>query len=465
MEITKKIILNTNNDRPNSRIVIKQGSIGAITLIVTINDKGDVLTLPTGTTAKVRMLRPDKKQVLNDCTVNGNNVNVEITQQMQAVAGEGQCEIILFNGAKTFTTVSSPVTIEPNVHNDSQIESTPEYNTLLNSLIRIEDAVPKAEQAYIIAQDAQLLIDDIQDRADSGEFKGEKGLKGDQGSKGDKGDKGDAFIYNDFTPEQLQGLKGEKGDDGVSPTLSVNTSTGNTYILDITDANGTITTPNLKGADGLGAGDMIASVYDPQNKSEDIFNYTDNVAINKLDKVGDTKNNITTFDEAETDEDISTGEKHSTIFGKLLKSIKMLRDNVGVLASEKLDKSSIVQTDIISDAERVPSSMVTATLGTEIDTLGLEVDTLTNNLAKVYQNQFSDGGDVVAVISALVSAGKRDGTIAFANGVNLPSGKTLGFVTYHANPSLTAAIQAQWQWEGEVKYASFNSLATTINWL
>ena len=31
----------------------------------------------------------------------------------------------------------------------------------------------------------------------------------------DKGDKGDAFVYDDFTPEQLEALKGEQGADGV----------------------------------------------------------------------------------------------------------------------------------------------------------------------------------------------------------------------------------------------------------
>lgn len=158
MQITKKIILNTNNDKPNSRIVIKQGCIGTITLIVTINDKGGVLTLPAGTTAKVRMLKSDKKQVLNDCEVVGNNVHVEITQQMQASVGDGNCEVVLFRDTKTFTTVTFPITIEPNVHDDSEIESTPEYNTLLNSLIRIEDAVPKAEQAYIVAQEAITVL-------------------------------------------------------------------------------------------------------------------------------------------------------------------------------------------------------------------------------------------------------------------------------------------------------------------
>lgn len=129
-----------------------------IKLIVTINDKGGVLELPTGTTAKVRMLKPDKKQVLNDCVVSGNNVLVDITQQMQAVAGEGQCEVILFNSGKTFTTVTFPITIEANVHDDSHIESTDEYATVLNILEKVEGAGEKANLAYEVAAEAQVII-------------------------------------------------------------------------------------------------------------------------------------------------------------------------------------------------------------------------------------------------------------------------------------------------------------------
>lgn len=43
---------------------------------------------------------------------------------------------------------------------------------------------------------------------------GPKGEKGNTGPQGEKGDKGDAFIYSDFTVEQLASLKGEKGDTG-----------------------------------------------------------------------------------------------------------------------------------------------------------------------------------------------------------------------------------------------------------
>lgn len=46
------------------------------------------------------------------------------------------------------------------------------------------------------------------------------------------------------------GTDGTDGVDGVSPTVAVATNTSSSYTLNITDKNGTITTPNLKGANG-----------------------------------------------------------------------------------------------------------------------------------------------------------------------------------------------------------------------
>jgi len=67
---------------------------------------------------------------------------------------------------------------------------------------------------------------------------GEKGEKGDTGAAGPKGDKGE---------------KGDKGDQGFSPTITENSGNNESvYKLDITTKEGTITTPNLKGADGKG---------------------------------------------------------------------------------------------------------------------------------------------------------------------------------------------------------------------
>ncbi len=77
--------------------------------------------------------------------------------------------------------------------------------------------------------------------------------------------KGDAFTYEDFTPEQLAALHGE---DGISPSVTVKTSTNDTYILTITDADHSFDTPNLMAT--ATAGDLV-SATEPLNQSENEF--------------------------------------------------------------------------------------------------------------------------------------------------------------------------------------------------
>lgn len=80
-----------------------------------------------------------------------------------------------------------------------------------------------------------------------------------KGADGKSGKDGKAFTYDDFTEEQLEALKvkGDKGDpgkDAVSPTITENeNNTDKIYKLDVTTADGTFTTPNLKGKDGSGS--------------------------------------------------------------------------------------------------------------------------------------------------------------------------------------------------------------------
>lgn len=77
------------------------------------------------------------------------------------------------------------------------------------------------------------------------------------------------------------GEQGKKGDPGTSVKSIQRTSgtgaagTTDTYTMyDSNDAPiGTFTVYN--GTDGTGSGDMVKSVYDPQNKNTDIFNYVD----------------------------------------------------------------------------------------------------------------------------------------------------------------------------------------------
>ena len=60
-----------------------------------------------------------------------------------------------------------------------------------------------------------------------------KGDKGDKGDTGAQGAKGDAFLYSDFTTEQLAALKGEKGDQGDPGTNGTNGTDGKTPALSV----------------------------------------------------------------------------------------------------------------------------------------------------------------------------------------------------------------------------------------
>lgn len=113
-------------------------------------------------------------------------------------------------------------------------------------------------------------------------------VKGMGAIKGEKGDTGE------------QGIPGEKGADGIdgySPTVVENANnTEDNYKLDITDVNGTFTTPNLIGKQGE-TGTTIANevTYDNAQSglsSTNIQGAIDEINTNLAVKIGGTIKNI-----------------------------------------------------------------------------------------------------------------------------------------------------------------------------
>jgi hypothetical protein len=399
-----KVYLNTNNSKPNEPFRIKQGTLDSTYMEIFINDKGGVMEFPAGTTAKFKMLKPDNVQINNAADeVRSNSIIVKVTQQMWAKSGTATAEIILMHATQSLPSATFPIEIIPSVHDDSQLENLPEYTSLTNALVRVEEAVPKAEQAYTIAQEAETLLDTMQtdfaqmqsdnteavnnaneiaqtleQKLANGDFVGPQGIQGIQGIQGETGPQGEQGIQG------TQGIQGVQGLPGVSPSVEVKANTGTAYVLTVTDADGSFDTPNLKGADGTGAGDMTANVYDPQGKAQDIFNYADSkipkaekgtangvatlgadgkVPAEQLPEINeDTMNSTVTFSEAESDINIVSGETHATLFGKILKSIKTIK----AALANKFDIANLIHTTEINDTAKVPSSAVTYSLANQI---------------------------------------------------------------------------------------------------
>ena len=191
--------------------------------------------------------------------------------------------------------------------------------------------------------------------------------------KGDKGETGEKGATGDTGPQGEQGIQGPQGSPGAdAPTITGITIRQSDYHLIVTLSDGTSYDAGYcRGQAGSGTGDMLASVYDPNNKHQDIFAYVDNAIKdvkvttdatptqgstnpvqscgvysalnNKLDKTGDGSNVTAAFTAATTRANIATGEKLSMLFGKIAKWFA----DLGSLAF----KSTVAKSDLASDVQ------------------------------------------------------------------------------------------------------------------
>lgn len=191
--------------------------------------------------------------------------------------------------------------------------------------------------------------------------------------KGDKGEQGKQGIQGEQGKQGIQGEIGPQGNPGAdAPTITGITIRQSDYHLIVTLSDGTSYDAGYcRGQAGAGTGDMLASVYDPNNKHTDIFEYVDNAIkdvkvttdatptqgstnpvqsggvysslVNKLDKTGDGSNVTAAFTAASTRVNIATGEKLSVLFGKIAKWFA----DLGSLAF----KSTVAKSDLASDVQ------------------------------------------------------------------------------------------------------------------
>lgn len=205
----------------------------------------------------------------------------------------------------------------------------------------------------------------------------EKGDKGEQGKQGIQGEQGKQGIRGEIGPQ------GNPGAD--APTITGITIRQSDYHLIVTLSNGTSYDAGYcRGASGAGTGDMLASVYDPNNKHQDIFEYVDNAIkdvkvttdatptqgstnpvqsggvysalVNTLDKTGDGSNVTAAFTAAETRTNIATGEKLSVLLGKIA---KWLGDLKALAFKDKVAKTDLAN-DVQASLDKADSALQSA---------------------------------------------------------------------------------------------------------
>ena len=234
---------------------------------------------------------------------------------------------------------------------------------------------PKGEQGEIGPQGPQGLQGEKGDQGIQG-IQGEQGL---QGPKGDTGEQGPQGLQGEQGPTGPKGEKGEKGDNGISPTISTSKK-GKVTTITITDSTGTKIATINDGADGIGAGDMLASVYDTNNdgivdNSEKVNGHTVNSDVPSNAKFTDTIYTHPT----------TSGNKHIPSGGKSGQFLKWSADGTAVWSEDNnttyskatIEKDGLMSStdktklDGISDSADSVSFTRSLTSGTKVGTINI----------------------------------------------------------------------------------------------
>ena len=141
-------------------VIAKQADDNSRIIQVQLLNNGKIYVLDSGTKARVSITKPDKTEVLDDCTINNNRVEIVLDANMLAAAGTAIAEIILTGSDGTVTSASFDIKIIATV-TGKNVESSSEYKSFkeaLKALGSIDDKIAqKAERAAVVKLTADML--------------------------------------------------------------------------------------------------------------------------------------------------------------------------------------------------------------------------------------------------------------------------------------------------------------------
>lgn len=154
LQNTQRIQIELDGNPPFEYVVVKQGEKGSRIVEVTLLENKTEFKIPSGTTAKIKYYKPDGKKILNPCTISGNVIKVEYSEQMLAAAGTGRGEIVLYNGDNVLRSATYYTKIVETVYKENGLISDNEFLDMAESIIKVNQATDKAINAGESAEEA-----------------------------------------------------------------------------------------------------------------------------------------------------------------------------------------------------------------------------------------------------------------------------------------------------------------------
>ena len=158
MKLYKKISVDLYDPYPLPKINVKQNDVGRGALVA-LTAGGSFLD-PSGSTALVYARKPDGTKVYANCTIADKQIQIDLTNQMLAVAGVLQAELELVEDQDRLTTPIFVVEVLPTNIDEGAIESSNEYSVLLELISKSGTAISDATAAAKSANSAATAAND-----------------------------------------------------------------------------------------------------------------------------------------------------------------------------------------------------------------------------------------------------------------------------------------------------------------
>lgn len=138
------------------RTVIKQNSNETHILLISIYNNDDILEIDPTWNIVISARKHDNKYIVNsnNISVIDNTITVVLTKQMLSSPGTEKCELVIYkeDGVSYFSDTFY-IYVEANINYGSQLESTNEYDSIVDTLNQIKEYEKDAEKTKDHIQD------------------------------------------------------------------------------------------------------------------------------------------------------------------------------------------------------------------------------------------------------------------------------------------------------------------------
>lgn len=157
MDNIQEITLDIRDNHTYQQLYTKQYDYGS-SIIFHITKNGEPFELE-GTRAVFSMKKPDNHVIENIIDVIDGKIAIDITEQMTSSYGKAKFSITLFKDNISITTITGTMKIDEAIIHPEDIESSDEYNIIIDILNKIVKAETAANTATIKAEEASNSAD------------------------------------------------------------------------------------------------------------------------------------------------------------------------------------------------------------------------------------------------------------------------------------------------------------------